>query len=194
LILGEGDEFGGTGTYNLIGTLTGSGSEQIYNGTFNQTGGRSNTVGTELDIGAYAGGTGTYTMSGNGGASLSVGTGLYVGVSSSGAGGNGTLTVGSGSTVTVAGTLQIYPGAANSVVLNGGTISADSFVFGSFSQLHWNSGTLGFNGELIIDNSASANFSGASLSWQPARGLRPTPGSTSATTAPARSRRPAART
>jgi fibronectin-binding autotransporter adhesin len=166
----------GSGTYNLDGgLLTGDGNAYVgYSGRgiFNQTNDGSNTVGGELDIAANPGSTGSYTM-GNYGGTLTVnGTGLYVGGTSTAAGGNGTLTVGVGSSATVAGTLQVYPGASNSVSLNGGTITAAALTLGSFSQLHWNSGTIHLTNEaLYIDSTSNANFSGSSLTLQAGQNL-----------------------
>ena len=120
----------------------------------------SNTVGTELDIGTVAGSLGSYTITGYG-STLTVNGGLYVGGASFGAGGSGTLTIGAGSTV-FAGTLQIYPGAANSVTLNGGTIIVNSFVSASPSQFLWNSGSINFLDGLIIDSNNIAHFDGSS--------------------------------
>ena len=119
LIIGNGST--GNGTYNLGGELSSAGTQIVGSygvGALNENTYGANSVGLELDIAQYAGSRGSYSLSGTSNLTVN-GSGLYVGGSSAGAGGTGTLTVGAGCSVTVAGILQVYPGASNSVALNG---------------------------------------------------------------------------
>ncbi len=162
----------GQGTYTFAGgSISGSGPEYIgYSaaGTFMQTARGSNVVGGEVDIGYNPGSSGAYTIGANGGNLTVNGAGIYVGGSSAGAGGTGTLTVGQGATVNVfSGTIKVYPGAANSVVLNGGTLNVESLNFASPSQFHWNSGTVNLQAGFFVDSvSPFANLTGGTLTLQ----------------------------
>jgi len=70
------------------------------------------------------------------------------------------LTVSNTGQLTVAGTIEIFPGSQNVLNLNGGSITALGLSFSSpFNQFVWTAGTLDLTGEpLVIDSTASANF------------------------------------
>ncbi len=111
-----GDNVGATGTYNLsgTGTLTSNSPEYIGYfgaGNFIQTGGTNNAF-RALTLGAMAGSTGNYSISGG---TLNVGGDLAVGGA-----GIGTITIGTGGSVFVLNNLSIN--SASSINLNGGLL------------------------------------------------------------------------
>jgi len=139
--VGDPDTGVGNGTVNLSGgslsvsTFAAVGDSGI--GHFNQSGGSTATIGTELDIGRN-GGTGTYTIADT--SSLTITTGPLV-VGAFGPGGSGTLTQ-TGGTVTVS--------AGDTVV---GDLSG---VTGTYTLS--GPGTLSISGELYVGAAGNGTF------------------------------------
>ena len=151
--------FGGaSGEYSLsAGTLDVSGGEDVGlsgAGTVNQSGG-TNITSSQLEIGAGAGSTGTYVLSGAG--VLSVGGDEYVGVAAS----SGTFNQ-SGGTNTVGTTLFVgfATGSTGSFTLSGGTLNVEgnAYIGGSATGV-------GGQGNLTVSGSGQLSVTGALQVW-----------------------------
>jgi hypothetical protein len=180
----------GSGYYTQYAGLLSTYDEQIgLNGTgnFNQIGG-TNTLGSELDLGYYAGSSGTYSLSGgslimngeeligfNGsgtftqsGGTHTVGGNVYIGGSGAGASGSGQLNLSNG-TMIVDGTLKIWNTANTQVNLSGGVLSVNSLdtsgnpslFLGNGTTTGWTGGTLAVTGSggLIIGAGGPLGYS-----------------------------------
>jgi hypothetical protein len=168
LTIGSGP--GSTGAYTLSGTgsLTAPGAERLGSGSptkgatgyFNQTGG-TNTVGTELDLGEFAGSNGTYILSDG----TLTAPKVYVGGFSSGSGGTGTLTISNTGQLSVAGTLTVFnTGTMN---MNGGTASAAVLnLAGSYTQMAGSAtfGQITGNGPVAISGGITTLSAGGGAS------------------------------
>jgi autotransporter-associated beta strand protein len=180
---------GSSGTYNLSGSgaLVANTSEYVgYSGTgiFNQSGGTNtmNIFGFFLDIGAYAGSTGTYNLSGTGtltatneyigdigtgvfnqtGGTNSIGNGyLYIGFNASGAGGTYNL---SGGTLSPGNNQEEFVGRAGSGSFNqsGGTNGTIIDLY--LGALAGSTGTYTLSGTgVLIDDHAKVGSSGTGI-------------------------------
>ena len=151
----------GVGNYNLSGTgtlsvgATGAGAEYVGyqdTGTFTQTGGvNSITGGNALLVGMFAGGNGTYDLSGTG--TLSVNGGEYVGYSN----GNGTIDQTGGTNMIAGGTslyLAPFSGGSGTYILGGGTATITGGLYvGGTGSAAGGAGTLTVNsGQLNVTN------------------------------------------
>ncbi|HZZ43163.1 MAG TPA: autotransporter-associated beta strand repeat-containing protein [Tepidisphaeraceae bacterium] len=134
-----GNNPGSAGTYLLSGGQLNSGHEYVGHhaaGTFIQTGG-TNTISSNLIVGFYPDGTGTYSLSAGSLTAVTASAG-------SPSGGIGTLNIGGGSAV-VSGALTVYSGTGDSILLSGGSLSVGTLdTQSNSSHFHWTGGNLSF--------------------------------------------------
>lgn len=152
--LSTGHNAGAVGSMSLTGgTFVSSGAESIGRsgiGNFLQTGG-SNASAGDIIIGANAGSSGTYGLSGG----FASAPNIYVGGNSSGAGGTGKLTI--SATLTVPGTITVYNTPGTKLTL-GGTLNVGGINVGGVPSLfNWTGGMLNITNDVTWDPGAPAN-------------------------------------
>jgi fibronectin-binding autotransporter adhesin len=157
LLLGFGTGFG---SYTLSGTgvLTSAAGEVIGtegSAAFVQTGGTNNMpgAGAEMTLGAFAGGIGSYTLSGG---TVNVGGGTLVGETSP-----GVLNI-SGTGVFNSMVVLAVAQSLNSIVnLSGGTISTPAVdLIGGPFNLNWTGGTLNITADTTFDSLDASSVTG----------------------------------
>jgi T5SS/PEP-CTERM-associated repeat protein len=139
-----------SGTVTITGTSSRWTSSTSVNVGFDGVGTISVQNGGTVDaqsmsIASRLNSRGTVTLSGAT-SSLDTSTNMYVGGSSSGAGGSGTLNINPGTSVTVGGTLRLWP--AGTINLSGGTLNAALFTHAG-GTLNFFSGTLNQTGSTL---------------------------------------------
>jgi len=127
-------------------------------GTLSQSGGTHAIVGNLL-LGANAGASGTFTLSGSG---TFLAGALYAGGSDTAAGGAGVLTLNSSTaSATVSGTLKIWNTTGSAVNLSAGTLAVGSLdTNGNPSRFNWTGGTLGITGAAGLALTATGPLGG----------------------------------
>ena len=154
--IGSGGGSGGTVNFDgASSVLMCSGAMVVADqgvGAFDQSAGNVTVTG-DLSMGASAGGSGTYAMTGGQVSAANV----YLGGSDTIAGGGGTLGVDTGATVNVTDTMKLWTGGR--VDLNGGRINLQHLAFGS-GDFNFNAGRLHFTGDLIADETVTTGALG----------------------------------
>jgi len=151
---------GSVGTYDLAnGNVTVDQSVGAIfvgndgNGTFNQTGGTLTLApNNNLDLGAYSGGNGTFSISAG---TANIGNFIEVGgTEDNGAGGSGVVTVSGSGTLAVGSSVIVYNNPGNALNLEGGELSTPTLdLNGNTTLLNWTGGTLNLtDSSVAVDN------------------------------------------
>jgi fibronectin-binding autotransporter adhesin len=163
-----GNNPGSIGFYNLSGgSFMNSGSSEWVGssgtGTLTQTGGTNTMDGVYgLNVGAFSGASGTFTISAG---TTSIFSNATIGGSATnGVGGTGVLNVSGTGGVTIGGTLIVYNTPGSKVNLTGGTMNTSALNFnGTPALLNWIGGTLNITSDVTFDSAAASTSTSAAF-------------------------------